>query len=1512
MSKGRSKKRYGLFLGVFMLVMAFCVPVAAGVAEGEGKYEVYPTPQEYTNGTGTTTLTDQVDVTYGEGIDSYTQKRVEDTLDVLDLKKSTAPADSHTKLIVGIYGSNDAADQLKAEMGVNEGLFGVENRFDVYSLYVSNGRIVILGEDTDAAYYGVTTLKRIFEQLNGNTIQNLMIKDYADIEFRGFIEGYYGNPWSHEDRIDLMQFGSEIKMNQYIYAPKDDPLHNSSWRQLYDEEGLKKISELAQAGNESKCFFVYALHTFMNSPINFNNYDAELKVVQAKFSQVIKEAGVRQIAILEDDAAGASAENIIRYMNDMNNWLKQLKAEDPELSDLKTDILYCPTCYMNTTNAKMAAISKSVSSEIHIVVTGGKVWGEISEEFSNNFHDGVDNKTGNNEGTGRYPYMWVNWPCNDNTKTSAIMGGHNYILHTGVQPGSYEGVVLNPIQESETSKVGIFTAADYCWKLWTDAAEGDQAWEDSFKYINHMTPIESEESNALREVARHMITQGPDQTVPGKQVQFDESVNIKDQITEFQGKLEDNSLEKTDLESLKSEFQKIKDAADLYLDPNKNTNKRTVAQIKPFLSCLRDMVGADLKLIEALAAEMDNDKSSMTAAYLDAQALYERSKTYGFSYYGAGIIYAQAARKYITPFTGTLLEYVAEEVKTMVNPEGFDPSLNASGEKITSSYGTSIQDGSYDNLNDKNDDTFIWFNQNLAVGDWLQYDLGAVWPVESVRILVGNDSNGKGSDKWNQYHLEYSEDGVSWQRLDSHTGSSTSMDTYEVDMQSVLARYIRLVNDQALVKWARFSEFTVVYDAAKPVYTNKDNTDWKADWGVDTFSVREISDLSLAQGEYIGIKLDRICEIKEILTSGTGLDSLVLEKSVNEKEWTQSKEGNARYIRLINKGGAAVNVSIQSFTVKTKEILPMDLLEKDFPGEPDNNTKNWMDGNLSTATKFGSGPTQAGQYITYDLGQEIELRSLKVYVLDTDYDYPRDAVIQASVDNENWEDVLTIGDGIADTADMASVKPAENGWTHDTVDVAYSYMENANINHVKARYLRMKFTAPYTSRWVKVNEIRINGGEYIPSVNDPTFELEENVALKKGFEPQNLRDGNITTAFQPDGTKNSSLIYHLSDDKKISRINILQSGSAISNAVVSVRTGEDTWEEIGKLDESYSAFYVKDLENVYAVKLEWKDVVPTIYEIITLEDTYEDMADFLEKEVQKAKAELDSVKQDLEKAKDELKKIQDEVKAAQNKVNTAPNEVEKLKAEVELQNLLAKQSAAEAVAAEKEAVQLDASAAVSQATVKKLLAMIDAAADGDKQELESQLDEEKQAVTDSQQQAEEKRTEAANKKTEQKNYEQEAIKKNNELKNVQQKQNVTSFTVGSLNYNVINASAKTVTVTGPTDKKKVKTVTIAPTVSYGGITWNVTEISANAFKGCKNLKKVTIGSNITKIGNSAFAGCKKLKTINMKKAAKITSFGKKTFKGIGSKAKITVPKKQLKAYKKKLKKTGLPKTAKIK
>ena len=133
-----------------------------------------------------------------------------------------------------------------------------------------------------------------------------------------------------------------------------------------------------------------------------------------------------------------------------------------------------------------------------------------------------------------------------------------------------------------------------------------------------------------------------------------------------------------------------------------------------------------------------------------------------------------------------------------------------------------------------------------------------------------------------------------------------------------------------------------------------------------------------------------------------------------------------------------------------------------------------------------------------------------------------------------------------------------------------------------------------------------------------------------------------------------------------------------------------------------------------------------------------------------------------------------------------------------------------------------------------------------------------------------------------------------------------------MKYKVLNASAKTVAAVG-VQTKKVKSVTInTAKEAKSGVTYKVVQINDKAFKGCKKLTKVTIGNNVKKIGKEAFAQCTRLKTINMKKASGITSIGKKAFTKIQAKAKITVPAKKLKKYKKLLKKAGVPKKAVIK
>ena len=101
-------------------------------------------------------------------------------------------------------------------------------------------------------------------------------------------------------------------------------------------------------------------------------------------------------------------------------------------------------------------------------------------------------------------------------------------------------------------------------------------------------------------------------------------------------------------------------------------------------------------------------------------------------------------------------------------------------------------------------------------------------------------------------------------------------------------------------------------------------------------------------------------------------------------------------------------------------------------------------------------------------------------------------------------------------------------------------------------------------------------------------------------------------------------------------------------------------------------------------------------------------------------------------------------------------------------------------------------------------------------------------------------------------------------------------------------------------------VNIPATVKLSGKTFNVTKISANAFRNNTVMKSLTIGSNVTTIGANAFYGCKNLNTVVIK-TAKLTSktVGANAFAKTGAKPVVTVPAKQFNTYKTLLRSKGI-------
>lgn len=165
------------------------------------------------------------------------------------------------------------------------------------------------------------------------------------------------------------------------------------------------------------------------------------------------------------------------------------------------------------------------------------------------------------------------------------------------------------------------------------------------------------------------------------------------------------------------------------------------------------------------------------------------------------------------------------------------------------------------------------------------------------------------------------------------------------------------------------------------------------------------------------------------------------------------------------------------------------------------------------------------------------------------------------------------------------------------------------------------------------------------------------------------------------------------------------------------------------------------------------------------------------------------------------------------------------------------------------------------------------------------------------------------------------VSKNNNKKNTITKTNVNNnvhenaveedvFTIKNATYEIMSDNT---VMFAYVNTNTVKSYTVPATVTYNGKKYKVTCIFDEAFMDCSTLKKVTIGKNVDEIGDDVFKNCNNLKNIIIK-STKFTkgSIGKNAFKGISKKATFKCPKKQLKNYKKWIKKAGAPKTTKYK
>ncbi|XP_041074363.1 protein O-GlcNAcase isoform X1 [Polyodon spathula] len=284
----------------------------------------------------------------------------------------------------------------------------------------------------------------------------------------GVVEGFYGRPWSMEQRKVLFQWMEKWGLNTYLYGPKDDLKHRLLWREMYSAEEAAQLKTLVQAAGSRGLRFVYALSP--GQDIIFSS-SCDVGLMKRKLRQVAG-FGCQAFAILFDDidhslcqadkeAFSSFAHAEVSVANEIFHYL-----EKPDI------FLFCPTeycdalCYPSLSKSTyLRTVGEELHPDIGVVWTGTKV---ISRELS------VESLAGVEEVLRRRPLIWDNLHANDYDSKRVFLGPFKGRPARLVP--CLRGLLLNPNCEFEANFIALHTLASWyrSGSSCTDTAEDQQ------------------------------------------------------------------------------------------------------------------------------------------------------------------------------------------------------------------------------------------------------------------------------------------------------------------------------------------------------------------------------------------------------------------------------------------------------------------------------------------------------------------------------------------------------------------------------------------------------------------------------------------------------------------------------------------------------------------------------------------------------------------------------------------------------------------------------------------------------------------------------------------------------------------------------------------------------------------------------------------------------------------------------------------------------------------------------
>ena len=333
-------------------------------------------------------------------------------------------------------------------------------KYDGYRLDIRKNEISIDARNTRGVRYAIDTLNKLVVRKNGKLLLPIaLLLDYPSFEFRGIIEGYYGEPWSFQERMTLADFMDSLRLNTYMYAPKSDPYHRVKWHQLYPDDLFKQIIALINKLKEKEINFFYCISPgYAENPDERFRFlgDEDYQRLFVKLDQLIS-VGVNKFGLLMDDIDYqlSPKDKLVfdrpgiahaHLANRINKYLSERLVNHT--------LVLCPTEYSQIGSTQYRNdLKELLDKNIYIFWTGDNVCAEaITERDIKQTRAAYD----------RELFIWDNFPVSDFTH-----GVREYIApirNRAANLGDYAiGYLINPSNNYYISQVAITTMAHYAW-----------------------------------------------------------------------------------------------------------------------------------------------------------------------------------------------------------------------------------------------------------------------------------------------------------------------------------------------------------------------------------------------------------------------------------------------------------------------------------------------------------------------------------------------------------------------------------------------------------------------------------------------------------------------------------------------------------------------------------------------------------------------------------------------------------------------------------------------------------------------------------------------------------------------------------------------------------------------------------------------------------------------------------------------------------------------------------------